>query len=108
VLNSTTIVVDLETVSHVLTSLLHLQPVVESTVVGAIPKLITKTKLKERDVLISEIIHGTAEMSSILSSVLLDGSVTQSKANALLESQVKAMLLTLLVTFSAVIHQHHQ
>lgn len=97
----------METVSHVLTSPLDTQLVVEKTVVGAIPTLTTKTVLKERDVPISEITHGTVEMNSIPSSALPDGYVTQSRDNVSLESQVKAMLLTQHVPFSVELQHHH-
>jgi len=102
-----TIVVDLETASHALTSLLVMMKVVEPTVVGAIRTLTSPTELKEKDALISEIIHGTAEMNLTLSSVMLDGYVIQTRENASLESQVKAMLLTLLALFSVVLHHQH-
>jgi len=98
----------METVFHVSTLPLDTQLVVEKTVVGAIPTLTIKTVLKEKDVPILEITHGTAEMNSIPSSAQLDGYVTQSRDNVSLESQVKAMLLTQLVPFSAEIQPHQQ
>jgi len=73
----------METVFHVSTLPLDMQLVVEKTVVGAIPTLTIKTVLKEKDVPILEITHGTAEMNSIPSSAQLDGYVTQIKGQCI-------------------------
>lgn len=88
------------------TLLLVIQPVVDQTVVGAIPTLTIKMVLLVKDVPILEMTHSTVKINMILTAAQPDGSVIQLTKDASLESQVRDTILTALATFSA--KDHHQ
>lgn len=94
------------TVIPALISPLVILPVVDQTVVGAIPTLTIKMELLVRDVPILEMTHSTVKINMILTAAQQDGSVTQLTKDVSLESQVRDTILTALATFSA--KAHHQ
>jgi len=96
------------TVLPVLISPLAILPVVDQTVVGAIPTLTIKMEPSVRDVPILEMTHSTVKINMILIAAQLGGSATQSTRDASLESQVRDTILTALATFSARAHQFTQ
>jgi len=79
----------------VLTSLLVMILVVETTVVGAMLTSLTPTVLLERDALISVIPHGIAVTNTTPINVVLDGNVTKNLDNVNQTWLVKVMEVTL-------------
>jgi len=85
----------------VLTSLLVMILVVETTVVGAMLTSLTPTVLLERDALISVIPHGIAVTNTTPTNVVLDGNVTKNLDNVNQTWLVKVMEVTLPVLNTA-------
>jgi hypothetical protein len=83
-----------------LISLLVMTLVAETTAVGAMSILLTKTVLPVRDALISVMIHGTAVTNMTLISALLDGNVIKNldNANQIWQEKVSAPTLPVLNT----------
>jgi hypothetical protein len=84
-----------------LTLLLVTTLVAEPTVVGAMTISITRTELPGFDALISVMIHGTAVVSMIPTSVVLDGNAMKSLANVAQTWQEKDTAATLPVLNTA-------